>query len=230
MLNKAIRNEALYNAAMATLLFVGLFLLFGRREWWPEFYSPYFFGAVFVISAFIILASKIIFHSTDECRASSGNFLRFVIMIALVINTAGELYFYQLYRFGFQFDKFAHLSNSLLFVIALATFGQTWLSYGHARALKLSIVIVFISGLGWELAEFLSDKLFRTTEFGIYGQLKFIDTVLDIIYNLLGITLAAIIRKSSSLRLTWEVQTCQRDPDVLTASGEAISQDEKSPF
>jgi hypothetical protein len=151
-------------------------------------------------------------------------------MLSLIINTAGELYFYQLYRFGFQFDKFAHLANSFLFIIALISFGQAWLAYDPAKALKVSITIVVICGIGWELTEFLSDKLFRTTEFGIYGQLKLIDTVFDIIYNLLGITLAAMVQKSPSFHLKLELETCEPSSGVLPEPSEADAENEKSPF
>ncbi|NTW22101.1 hypothetical protein HGA34_00985 [Candidatus Falkowbacteria bacterium] len=143
---------------------------------------------------------------------NSAYFLRFVIMLSLIINAAGELYFYQLYRFGFQFDKFAHLANSLLFILALASYGRTRYGLVPMKSLKISVVIVIICGLGWEVGEFASDKFFQTKEFGIYGQLKAIDTIFDIIYDFLGITLAAIMEKSFRFRLRSEVALCEGSP------------------
>ncbi len=151
---------------------------------------------------------------------NASYFLRFTITFALMANAAGELYFYQLYRFGFQYDKLAHLANSLLFILALASFGRSWYGLSPSKSLKASVAIVVACGIGWEVLEFASDKLFNTKVFGIYGQLKLIDTIFDIIYDFLGITLAAIMDKSFRFRLRMEIEACNSRPKEL--SGDAV--------
>lgn len=193
MLEKLIKSESLYGTATAGFIFAGLILIFGPSDWWPEFYTPRFYGSVFLISAMIIMASRQLLKSDDEQRIVSAYHLRFIILAGLCINAAGELYLYQLYKFGFQFDKFAHLANSFLFVFAIVTFSKSWSGFDFAQALKTAIVIVATFALGWEMAEFVSDELFRTKEFGMYGEMKTIDTALDLTYDLLGIGLALLI-------------------------------------
>lgn len=152
--------------------------------------------------------ARSVFRSDDICRMNASYFLRFVITTALMANAAGELYFYQLYRFGFQYDKFAHLANSLLFILALASFGRSWYGLSPAKSLRASIAIVVICSIGWEVLEFASDKIFNTKVFGIYGQLKLIDTIFDLVYDFLGITLASIMDKSFHFRLRMEIESC----------------------
>ena len=54
----------------------------------------------------------------------------------------------------------------------------------------MSILIVFsgtfVAGLVWELFEAVSDALFQTKEWGVYGEYIVSDTYRDILFNTLG--------------------------------------------
>ncbi|NTU99067.1 hypothetical protein HGA64_03620 [Candidatus Falkowbacteria bacterium] len=187
LLNK---NEIIHTATITGLSLAGALLLLGPVAWFPSYYSPHFFGFAFLLSALLIYLSKKVFDSDDERKKRSALQLRYVIMLALSLNALGELYLYQLYRFGFQYDKLIHAANSLLFVVALTSFGEVWFSWSVKKSLTVAIIIVISCGFGWEFIEFFSDLLFGTKEFGLYGQVKFTDTALDLISNFLGIILA----------------------------------------
>lgn len=179
-------------AAAYGLIFIALILIFGRKSWWPSYYSPIYFGLTFLASAFLIIFSQYIFKSPDSRRQEAIIFLRFVLALALIFNALGELYFYQLYKYGIQYDKLIHFTSSFLFVAALTFFYEKWYNLNLNQALKKAVIIVIISGLLWEIFEFSSDFFFKTSEFGVYGQLKTIDTTFDILSDLLGITVGSI--------------------------------------
>jgi hypothetical protein len=175
------------------LAIVALVLLAGKREWWPGFYSPYLFGFAFLLSALMIRISSFAFRPLSGQDRVEAVFLRFVIAFSLTLNALGELYLYQLYRFGLQFDKLVHFSVAFLFVIAIANYDQAHYGFDSRKALREAVTIVFICSILWEAAEYLSDALFNTKEFGMYGQNKFYDTLFDLIADLFGVSSSSML-------------------------------------
>lgn len=178
---------------MLFLAIVSLMLLTGKREWWPGFYSPYLFGFAFLLSALMIRISSFAFRPLPGQDRAEAVFLRFVIAFSLTLNALGELYLYQLYRFGLQFDKLVHFSVAFLFVIAIANYDQAHYGFDSRKALREAVMIVLLCSILWEIAEYLSDALFNTKEFGMYGQNKFYDTLFDLIADLSGAASSSLL-------------------------------------
>jgi hypothetical protein len=107
--------------------------------------------------------------------------------IAFMLNALGELGLYQLYKYGFQYDKVIHFISSFLFVLVLASIIEMWNKVSIERALRISVILVLIGSILWEFFEFFSDLVFKTSEFGIYGKYKVSDTMFDIIFDIIGI-------------------------------------------
>ncbi|MBI4779041.1 hypothetical protein HY797_01140 [Candidatus Falkowbacteria bacterium] len=184
--------EIFIQATAYSLIVIGLVLILGRKSWWPSYYSPIYFGLSFLASAWLIIISRYIFKPPDLRRQESIIFLRFAIALVLAFNALGELYFYQLYKYGIQYDKLIHFIDSFLFVAVLTSFYEKWHNFKMGRALKTAIIIVVLAGLLWEIFEFSSDFFFKTKEFGVYGQFKTIDTIFDILSDFLGVTVGSI--------------------------------------
>jgi len=166
---------------------IGLMFLIAPKQWWPGFYNPTFFGVTSLLSSVLIILPKLIFRAKEICDREAVTLLRTTILIALLLNGMGELYLYQLYKYGFPYDKILHFIVPFLFVIVLTSFAEVRFGAGFKYSLIIAAFFVTIGSVAWEFFEYLSDLLFKTTEFGIYGQYKFIDTSFDIIFDILGI-------------------------------------------
>jgi hypothetical protein len=174
-------NPSIYFLAIA-----GVILFFSPVGWWPSNYHAQYYSLTFVVSALLIIFSKYLFKSDNRCRNESAILLQSALSIAFVLNAWGELYFYQLYKYGIPYDKIIHFANAGLFVIVLTVFMETWNKYTLQKALKSALVMVLAGSFLWEFYEFMTDLLFKTSEFGIYGQYKVSDTIFDIASDILG--------------------------------------------
>ena len=176
----------------ATLVIIGLILLLGPKNWFPNFYNPVFMGVIALISPFLISLPKFILKKRTPQKRNLIMEMRSVIAFALLVNFAGELGLFQLYKYGFEYDKFAHFVVSMLFAFIL---GESLREWGHLHAKKLILIvflIVFSSGILWEIFEASSDYLFKTQEWGVYGKHLAMDTYKDMVFNALG-TIAGMI-------------------------------------
>lgn len=179
-------------AAAYSLIIIGLVLIFGKKSWWPSYYNPNYYGLIFLVSALLIISSGYILKPLDYFQKKALIFFRLTLTLVLIFNALGELYLYQLYKYGFQYDKLTHFVNSFLLAATLIYFYEKWYDLSLKRALKNTIIIIVVGGLFWEVFEFLSDFFFKTSEFGVYGQFKVADTAFDILANSLGVTASSI--------------------------------------
>jgi len=198
-MSKRIKIGKIINLSIYFLIIAGLILLFGNKRWWPNFYTPIYFSITFLSSVIIIILPKFIFRTNDQCRKDSVILLQFVIAIALILNALGELGFYQLYKYGFQYDKVIHFTSSFLFVVVLTSFIEMWNNISLKRALRIGIILVLLGSILWEFFEFSSDLIFKTSEFGIYGQNKISDTIFDIIFDMIGMVTSIYFISSPKL-------------------------------
>lgn len=188
--------KKIIGAALYFLALSGLALLFAPAQWWPSFYQPTFFGIVFLSSALVIILPKYFYPSSDECSERPVIVLRSALAGALSLNALGELSLYQLYLVGFQYDKLLHLISVAMLAAALTYFLRHRHNLPTPAAFKRVAILAVAGSLVWELFEYLSDLLFKTAEFGVYGQYKFADTSFDLLFDLLGIALAGFITYS----------------------------------
>ncbi len=190
---KKLKLENFINPAIYFLLILSAVFFLGKRGWWPNFYAPVFFSWAFLISAVLIILPRIIFKGGDKCQRQTMVLLRAVLALALILNALGEIYLYQLYKYGIQYDKIIHFADCFLFIIVLTSFIISWYNLPLKKSLIISALIVLGSSLLWEAVEFTSDLFFKTAEFGIYGQYKVIDTIFDILSDIAGIVAGGLI-------------------------------------
>jgi hypothetical protein len=195
LLNASQRKKIEYGSAGIIFFFLICSLIFRIfvNFKWPVFYQPLLFSNAFLVSAVIILTSKYIFRSENVRRESAAMLLRFAIALSLFLNALGELYLYELYKYGFQYDKFLHLLCPIMFMPILALFGDTWFGWSKKRAALIAVSVVLLFSVIWEVFEFSSDMIFKTQEFGIYGKFKVTDTFFDLLYDLSGTVIAYVI-------------------------------------
>ena len=177
------------------LVVIGLFLLIAPKQWFPDFYKPVFMGIVALLSPALIYLPKFILKKSNPVKRALILEMRSVIAFSLAINIAGELGLFQLYKYGFQYDKFAHFIVSMLFAFILGESLKEWEHFTPKKVAWLVFLIVFSSGLLWEFFEATSDLLFKTQEWGAYGKNITWDTLGDIAFNALGILSGIIISK-----------------------------------
>lgn len=168
------------------LVLIGIILLVSPAGWFPVFYSPIFMGIIALLSPLLIYLPRFILkRSSPEKRQLILN-MRTVIAFALIINFAGELGLFQLHNYGFEYDKLAHFTVCMLFAFTLGESLKEWERFRTMKLIGLVLVIVFGAGILWEILEAVSDFLFKTEEWGVYGEHLVWDTLKDISFNTLG--------------------------------------------
>lgn len=175
------------------LIAIGSVLLFVPHARFPDFYHPVYMGIASLFSVFLIHLplSRLMRRAARKPRLILE--ARSAVAFSVSLNMAGELGLFQLYRFGFEYDKFAHFSVCLLFTWILCKVFVEGEYLTLRKALVFAALIVFASGILWEAIEFSSDILFGTQEWGVYGQDTLSDTVKDMLFNVLGILFGATI-------------------------------------
>lgn len=207
------KMENFTSAAVYFLLILAFVLFFGEKNWWPSIYDPHFYGWAFLTSAAFIFLPRLIFIARNQRQKETLTLLRACLAATLLLNAIGEVYFYQLYKYGLQYDKVTHFINSFLLFTALASFLISWRQFPLSKALMTSAALMFIGGFLWEFLEYGVDRLFNTKEFGIYGQYAAIDTVFDIFFDIAGIAIAFLIWREPKLACKFIGEACSPPPN-----------------
>lgn len=147
----------------------GLVLLLTDKAIWPTYYDLPYMGWASLVCALVIFLIPQRF--------------KFALAIILLLNASGDLGLYELYRSGFEYDKFIHFTSPLIATLALA----------HAYGLRRAIMIVIAGAIAWELFEFGADALIKTHLFGVFRHQIFRDTVIDFLCNIAGIAIASLL-------------------------------------
>lgn len=186
--NKFIKVSVIFIAV------ISLILLIGNKDWFPNFYNPIFMGIMGIASVFIILSPRLVLNPVgDDHKKKSIDFVQDALSLILVLSSAGGIGLYQLYRYGFQYDKFLHFFVSFILVITICNFLFYWHKIHIAKTFVYIAIGVVAAGFFWELFEYLTDLCLGTQTFGFYGELVFRDTVWDMIMNAFGAIIGAIV-------------------------------------
>lgn len=167
-------------------------MLIAPKQWFPDFYKPIFMGIISLLSPVLIYLPKFILKKSNPQKRELILNMRSVIAFSLAVNIAGELGLFQLYKYGFEYDKFAHFLVPMLFAFILGESLKEWENFTPKKVVWLVFLIVFSSGLLWEIFEATADFLFKTQVWGAYGKNITWDTLADIAFNTLG-ALAGIV-------------------------------------
>jgi hypothetical protein len=202
--------EKFINSSTVILILLGFSFLLLPEHIWPDFYSPIFFGMVDLSSAIILYAFSHFFSAKrDKCKREAVMFVRFSIAVAMWLNILGELYLYQLYNYGIQYDKILHVISPFLFMVTITSFIEVWFGIRKKKAIFMAITIVMAGSVCWELFEYLSDKFLYTKEFGVYGQFIFTDTLFDLSFDILGVGAAYYCFQNSRFYNLVVIKYCQ---------------------
>jgi len=131
------------------------------------------------------------------------------IATAFLLNDIGSLYLYRPEFTWLQYDKLLHLFSPFYLTVILVSFLQVWRHFSLKKAVFRSVVIVVLSCFAWEILEYLSDHFFQTTAFGINGQYIYFDTTLDLLFDFVGVFIAAIAVESREFYQVVVSEYCQ---------------------
>lgn len=176
------------------LFLTSLILILGPRKWFPEFYEPRFMGLMILISAFLpYLPPKILNVDTNRKKIAMKKF-QGMLAISLTLNGLGELGLYKMYEvIGFPYDKLAHFLVSMILTFGAYYLLRVWGKISLYKSILASLFLVLVLGLVWEMLEALSDFTLHTKIWGYYGNHLWEDTFGDIISDILGSLVGAMI-------------------------------------
>lgn len=168
--------------------FLGLGVFLMPREWLPSTitHASFYAFLLFLSAALVYLPPLVIRNRrTPQKERLVGN-MQTALAFSLLLNNAGEFGLYGLYQHGFEYDKFCHFLVPMIFAFILAESLRAWEHFSRWKIVWLTLGIVFIGGIVWEIFEFGSDFLLQTKIWGVYGQSVFTDTLQDILFDSLG--------------------------------------------
>mgnify|MGYP001613858946 CR=1 FL=1 len=181
-------------------LLVGGILVITPADWYPSWLFPKVAGLGLVAYALLATLPHFIFarrgQPSDEARRRALQRLENVIGFGLLLSAAGMLGFYELYRYGFEYDKVIHFLFPLLGALVISQFFHVWYEIAFTRAVYLTALLIFAGSIMWEFYEFTADQVFHSGAFGQGGTRIFEDTTLDLLMNFFGISFAVLITKS----------------------------------
>jgi len=162
--------------AIAFFVATGFVLLLTPKTFWPSFYDLPYMGWAALVCALLIFAAPVKY--------------KFPLAVILIISGAGDLGLYELYRYGFEYDKLVHFIVPLIATLVLS----------REFGMKKTILIMLAGAVAWELYEYLADALIKTHLFGIYRHQIFRDTMMDLIMNGSGVIMAICLKFLSKPR------------------------------
>ena len=178
---------------------VGVLFLSAPSDWFFGFYHTPSMGILALASAVLIWLPRLILRKHKE----SSHFVRFNLLITLgiLINGLGGLGLYRLYLVGFEYDKLTHFVTPLLLTFAFfILFKYLWM-WDFKKSLWVSAVFILFLGFLWEGFEQIANLMLDESVFVLGGGGSILrDTVLDVVFNTLGIITASfyILRKNKA--------------------------------
>lgn len=179
--------QGFINFVIFSFILAGFIFIFGNPEWFPDFYRLNFMSVLAFIYAALIISIARIFKSDKPEKRESIVKLQAAVSAVVLLDGLGALGLFKLYRIGFSYDKLAHFLSAFILIFALSQFIHQWKEIDLKKSLIRASILVFLGGLGWELLEFSSDEILKTTAFGMDGKYLLEDTVKDIALNTAGI-------------------------------------------
>jgi len=111
-----------------SLIFIlaGLILLFSSKDIFPNFYNPAFMGISSLFSAFIIMVPELVLRSETKLKNDAIIIFQLGLTLAIILNGLGSLGMYQLFEWGFQYDKLTHFLSSMVLGFVFANVLAVW--------------------------------------------------------------------------------------------------------
>lgn len=188
-----------------TLTLAGVCLLILPAQVFPSFYDIRYMGIASLLGALTIYGLPRFLQvkeSTPNATQKNKAVDLFQLLLAFIIfsNALGDLGLYQLYKVGFEFDKFIHFLNPFLVALLLPTILQERFEIRKSYSIALACFVVCIGGVAWELFEYAADQILETHIYGVYGSDISHDTKFDIVFDLMGGLVGIIVYNFFSKR------------------------------
>jgi len=179
------------------LLCAGIILLVAPVSWFPSFYDVRYMGfASLAYAVLIIFLPRLLRVSEDKTDAARKNhaadLFQLVLIFVFVSNAAGDLGLYNLYKLGFEFDKLLHFIVPFISVIVISIILSQRFGIRKYYAIAMSLGLIILCGVGWEIYEYAADIILKTHISGVYGISVSMDTKFDLIYDALGSVFGAL--------------------------------------
>ena len=157
----------------------------------PDFYDRYYMSVASIFGVGIIYVLPRLFRVASDVpgaieKNKAVDYFQLFLTGVIFANALGEFGLYQLYKIGFEFDKFLHLGISFLSVLILPRLVEARYGTRRIRAMWLVFLFIFCGGFVWELYEFLTDLILGTHLFGVYQGNITQDTKMDVLCNIIG--------------------------------------------
>ncbi len=164
----------------------------------PDFYDRYYMSVASILGVAIIYVLPRLFRVASDMpgaieKNKAVDYFQLLLTGVIFANALGEFGLYQLYKIGFEFDKFLHLGISFLSVLILPRLVEPHYGIPRMRAMWLVFLFIFCGGFVWELYEFLTDLILGTHLFGVYQGNITQDTKMDVLCNIIGATLGLML-------------------------------------
>lgn len=182
---------------LTSLLFIALALwvFFVPESWLPKTITHQnFYAGLLILSAILVYLPSLVFRKVQTAQKKQLVLnMQSAAAFSLLLNNGGEFGLYNLYQYGFEYDKFCHFLVPMIFSFLLAESLHAWEHISHRKIVWITLFAGFSAGIIWELFEFGSDSLFHTTLWGVYGHSVITDTIQDILFNTAGAIAGSII-------------------------------------
>lgn len=189
------KTENMKNVPFLSLGFVitGLVFMMAPSDYFPAYYHQELIGIVSLLTPILLGLPRWTLPIETESQKRLVAKMERNILVILLLGGAGELGLFQLYRYGLEYDKLLHFVIPWIMTASFSIIAQTWWHFPRRKALLFSAILVFGSGIVWECLEAVSDILFGTAVWGVYGNHIPEDTLKDILYNGLGIAFGSFL-------------------------------------
>ncbi len=173
------------------LVFIGTALLILPPTWIVFIQDTRFTGVSILIWTTVAYFLPRLLRVPASARdAASKNqatdLLQFLLVVAVVGDALGSLGLYKIYTTHFGYDKALHffipfISVGILYAIARIRFTRR-----YTVAVGIAFGIVVACAFGWEIVEYLCDRIFNSHLQGFYRADIYADTIRDLLFGLAG--------------------------------------------
>ncbi len=173
-------------------------MLFGDVQWFPDYYRPRVmaFGSFFYI--FLIESPLLVFRNANSPGKITNRLrLQKVLAVGLILCGLGSLGLWGLYHKGIPYDKFVHFGFPMALTVAGIAVFKSWYGIPFRIAALRVFLIVSLSAVAWEVVESVFARYFHI---GFFGALFDRDSLLDIVFNVVGLALGILVAAKQSFR------------------------------
>ena len=151
-------------------------------------------GVTSLLFGVLVITPRLILRTKDTAKRNVVTNLQLAMIFVLMLSALGTLGLYRLYKIGFEYDKFVHLVFTFVATAVLADFIRIWYGAARSKSVIISVVLVLTASIFWEFFEYFLNKFLDIQIFKVYRGIWRRDTILDLVYDTLGVVVAVFIK------------------------------------